>query len=117
MKLGLSLIAALAVLICTASSAPSAHAGVGSDSSCVKTEQRDDLEHSQIVLDFTNDCSGSRVCNVTWSVTCERKTKAHKAAISLTTKEVKALTLSAAACDGEWAIQPPSWSCRSSSSK
>ncbi len=110
MKLGLSLVATAIALMSAATSAPAA--GMQNDNSCVKTEQHDDLDHSRINLDFTNDCSGSRVCNVTWSVTCDGKAKAHKEAVSLTSKEVKTLTLSAADCDGEWAIRPPSWTCR-----
>ena len=110
MRPTLLLIASCFVAVCATSSPPV------NASSCVTTEQRDDLDHMQIDLDFKNECTGSRICKVTWSVKCDGKIKPYKEAVALATNEVKTLTLSAAGCDGNWAIQPPNWYCRLASS-
>ncbi len=66
-----------------------------------------------IALEFHNECTGARACGVRWSVKCVGKLAPHKEAITLAAGETKVVTLSAAGCDGDWEIQPPTWSCRS----
>ena len=80
---------------------------------CVEYTEVPKPDLRQHDLHLSNTCSKPMACNVSWTVTCGKKTTNTRKSASLGASQQAMWVASASDCDDDWSIDS-SWTCRPS---